>query len=37
MAADPAWTIYLKKSEELGLLVAQENRLLPPSEFSPVK
>ena len=36
MAADPAWSDYLKRSEELGLLVSQENRFLKPTEFSPV-
>jgi len=36
MAADPAWAAYLKKSAELGLLVAQENRFLRPTDFSPV-
>ncbi|MBV9782522.1 MAG: NIPSNAP family protein [Acidisphaera sp.] len=33
MAADPGWGEYLKKSEEMGLLVAQENRLLRPTDF----
>ena len=37
MAADPAWATYVKKSEELGLLVAQENRILRSTDFSPVK
>jgi len=37
MAADPAWSAYLKKSSELGLLAAQENRLLRPTDFSPVQ
>ena len=36
MAADPAWGEYLKRSEELGLLVNQENRFLKPTDFSPV-
>ena len=35
MAADPKWIAFLKKSEELGLLVAQENRVLKPTDFSP--
>ena len=35
MATDPAWNDYLKRSEEAGLLVAQENRFLKPTEFSP--
>ncbi|MEJ1976583.1 MAG: NIPSNAP family protein [Acetobacteraceae bacterium] len=36
MAADPAWIDYLRVSEEAGLLVAQENRILRPTDFSPV-
>ena len=35
MAADPAWGDYLKRSEEAGLLLAQENRILRPTDFSP--
>ena len=35
MAADPGWAVYLKHSEEAGLLVAQENRLLKPTDFMP--
>lgn len=35
MAKDPEWIAYLKRSEEAGLLVAQENRILVPTEFSP--
>ncbi len=35
MAADPAWMDYVKRSEEAGFLVAQENRFLKPTEFSP--
>jgi hypothetical protein len=36
MAADPAWGEYLRRSEEAGLLVSQENRILKPTDFSPV-
>jgi hypothetical protein len=36
MAADPAWGEYLRRSEEAGLLVSQENRFLKPTEFSPM-
>ena len=36
MATDPAWGEYLRRSEEAGLLVAQENRFLKPTDFSPV-
>lgn len=37
MAADPAWAAYLKKAAAAGLLVAQENRFLRPTDFSPVQ
>ncbi len=33
MAADPLWDAYIRLSEEAGLLVAQENRLLKPTDF----
>ncbi len=33
--ADPAWTAYKKKSA--GMLVAQENKIMKPSAFSPLK
>lgn len=36
MAQDPEWKAYLAKSEEAGYLLAQENRFLTPTEFSPV-
>jgi hypothetical protein len=32
--ADPAWTAYKKKSA--GMLVAQENKILAPTSFSPL-
>ena len=35
MAQDPAWQAYLKKV--LPLIVAQENRLMTPTEFSPIR
>ena len=35
MAADPAWGEYLRRSEEAGYLLAQENRFLKPTDFSP--
>ncbi len=34
MAADPAWGDYLRVSEDAGLLVVQENRILKPTDFS---
>jgi len=37
MAADPAWGVYLKKAAELGLLDSMENRILKPTDFSPVQ
>ena len=37
MVADPAWGEYVRRSGEAGLLVAQENRFLKPTDFSPVK
>ena len=37
MAADPAWGTYLKKAAELGLLDSMENRILKPTDFSPVQ
>ena len=33
MAPTRKWSKYLKVSEEAGLLVAQENRFLKPTEF----
>lgn len=33
MAADPAWTAYLKRAGEAGLLVKMENRILRPTGF----
>ena len=35
MAADPAWSEYLRQSEDAGYLLAQENRILRPTDFSP--
>jgi hypothetical protein len=37
MAADPAWAKYLAASAEAGYLVHQENRILKPTDFSPLK
>jgi hypothetical protein len=37
MLADPAFQIYLKKSAELGAVASQENRILKPTSFSPLK
>ena len=37
MVKDPGWAVYLKLSEEAGYLLAQENKFLAPTSFSPVK
>lgn len=37
MHADPDWQDYLKKSAAAGYLVAQENRLMTPAAFAPIK
>lgn len=37
MDADPAWHDYLARSAEIGALLAQENKILKPTSFSPIK
>ena len=37
MMADPAWQDFLKESEALGALHTQENKILSPISFSPLK
>ena len=37
MDGDPAWHAYLAKSAELGALLAQENKILKPTSFSPIR
>lgn len=37
MNADPDWQDYLRRSAEAGYLVAQENRLMTPAPFAPIK
>lgn len=37
MQADPDWQNYLKKSAEAGYLVSQENRLMTPAPFAPIR
>ena len=37
MGTDPAWQSFLKKVQESGMLVAQENRILRPTDFSPAQ
>jgi hypothetical protein len=33
MAADPGWQAFVKKSQELGAFLAQENSILRPADF----
>ena len=37
MQADPDWQDYLRRSAEAGYLVNQENRLMTPASFAPIK
>ena len=37
MAADPAWQAFLKKGAEAGVLLEMENRILRPTDFSPLQ
>jgi len=37
MQADPDWLAYLEESAKLGALEAQQNRLMKPVEFFPIK
>ena len=37
MQADPAWQAFLQRGAELQLLDSQENRILRPTDFSPVQ
>ena len=37
MAADPAWAEFLRRGAEADLLLEQENRILRPTDFSPVQ
>ena len=37
MAADPAWGEYLRRAAEADVLVKMENRILRPTDFSPVQ
>lgn len=37
MAKDPAWQDFLKRNAELAALAHQENKILVPTSFSPVK
>jgi NIPSNAP len=37
MAADPAWQDFLRRGGELGVVIDMQNRILRPTEFSPVQ
>jgi hypothetical protein len=37
MAADPAWIAYLAASAKADLLLNMENRILKPTDFSPLQ
>ena len=37
MQADPDWQMYLQKSGEAGYLIKQENKLMTPAPFAPIK
>jgi len=37
MQADPEWIAYTEESAKLGALIAQENKLMRPVEFFPIK
>ncbi len=37
MMADPEWQTYLAKSAEAGYLIKQENNLMTPAPFYPIK
>ncbi len=36
LAADPAWSAYLARVAQADMLVSMENRILRPTDFSPV-
>src|SRR5689334_19323633 len=37
MQADPEWQAFLQKSAEAGYLIGQENKLMRPASFAPIK
>jgi len=37
MALDPEWAEFLRLNEELGALMHQENKIIVPTSFSPMK
>jgi len=37
MAADPDWVAYTQESAKLGALIEQDNKLMVPTSFAPIK
>jgi hypothetical protein len=37
MAKDPDWAEFLRRNEELGALMYQENKIIVPTGFSPIR
>lgn len=37
MAADPEWVAYTQESAKLGALIEQNNKLMVPTSFAPIK
>ncbi|MDJ0951114.1 MAG: NIPSNAP family protein [Alphaproteobacteria bacterium] len=37
MAQDPAWQEFLRRNEELGALMTQEDKIIVPVSFSPIR
>jgi hypothetical protein len=37
MQADPEWQAFLRKSADAGYLVQQENKLMTPASFAPIR
>jgi hypothetical protein len=37
MQADPEWQVFMRKNAEAGYLIKQENELMTPAPFAPIK
>jgi len=37
MQADPEWQVFMQKNAEAGYLIKQENKLMTPAPFAPIK
>ena len=37
MQADPEWLVFMQKNAEAGYLIKQENKLMTPAPFAPIK